>query len=45
MKGSGHHWNYIPNINSGWMIDPPADNAYAVDPVGVATIKPSERCS
>src|SRR4051812_3371674 len=29
--------------NDGCMIGPPEDNAYAVEPVGVATIKPSAR--
>ena len=32
-------------FKSGWMIGPPADNAYAVDPVLVATIRPSDLCS
>ena len=29
----------------GWIIGPPADKEYAVEPVGVATIKPSDLCS
>ena len=29
--------------SDGCTIGPPADSAYAVEPVGVATIKPSER--
>ena len=29
----------------GCMIGPPADSAYAVEPVGEATIRPSERWS
>ena len=28
-------------LSEGWMIGPPADSEYAVDPVGVATIRPS----
>jgi hypothetical protein len=27
----------------GWTIGPPADSEYAVDPVGVATMRPSAR--
>jgi hypothetical protein len=29
-------------LSDGWTIGPPADNEYAVDPVGVDTIRPSD---
>jgi hypothetical protein len=30
-------------LASGWMIGPPADRLYAVDPVAVAKMSPSEK--
>ncbi len=29
-------------LNEGWTIGPPADNEYAVEPVGVDIIRPSD---
>lgn len=29
-------------LRDGWTIGPPADNEYAVDPVGVETMRPSD---
>jgi hypothetical protein len=29
-------------LSEGWTIGPPADNEYAVDPVGVETMSPSD---
>lgn len=38
----GHIGVNTSALSDGWTIGPPADSEYAVEPVGVDTIKPSD---
>lgn len=43
-KLRGHMGVRTSALSEGWTIGPPADSEYAVDPVGVDTMRPSD-CS